>query len=125
MVEFDVNFTRLKTILIIFLLLFFIMTCEIVFFVGTSNETDPLALGNTEGLAEPSFTDIIGFALGTAWAFVVMMFQILTFTLPNIPVWMTIIMFPIMATLSIILVYCIVDLLYSLSGLLPNWLGGA
>lgn len=121
--EFDINYGRLKTIIIIFLFMFFVYASELMI-LGTGDENfnaigEPFLNGDEIPETEPSIIGGIANALNYIGAFFIFVFQMLTFTLPTIPIWMTAIMLPVMITLIIILVYLIIDMIYAIVKALP------
>lgn len=117
--EFDPNFARLKIILMIFVFLFFIVSCEYVFF-GMSGNEDVLDITQIERTEKPTgLWDGIASIFDGIVAFFTMSFQFITFTLPEIPFWMTAIMSPIMTILVVVEVYLVVDFIYSFVKALP------
>jgi len=117
--EFDEKFARLKIILIIFTFLSFMVTCEFVFF-GSNSNPDTIDISNIEQTEKP--TDIwsgIGSVFSGIVNFFTLAFQFLTFTLPQIPIWMTVIMGIPMAIMTITEIYLVVDIVYSFVKALP------
>jgi hypothetical protein len=118
----DPQFTRLKTLLIIFLLIFFIYTSEIVIFgTGQKAQDDLIEPFHEKTYKQPEqglFDQIATFISGIA-GIIVLIFQILTFTLPSIPFWMTVIMLPIIIVICVIMVYIFIDILYDIAKALP------
>jgi len=128
--EFDANYSRLKSFLILFLLIFFIYTCEVMIvaeprteqiddfggmFKDDSVETLEQPSTNVFSLLIEGISSIVGYIYG----YIVFIFQMLTFTLPNIPLWMTYIMLPIMMVLIIIEIYLFIDVIYAIVKALP------
>lgn len=137
---FDEGYTRLKILIILFAFLFFVGTCETIFFGAPESDVygdfqdQEKIQKDYEGIAapkEPPTIDlgvlgqvidwVIGFGhiligIGTAFAsFLGILYGAITFTLyPTIPVWMTQIMAPIMITVTIIVIYIIVDITYDI-----------
>lgn len=145
---FDQSYTRIKILIILIALLFFIGTCEAVFF-GSSAPTvygefeDQARLDEEynnpdswENVACPEgiyglgcriakfFTGVADVltAVGNAFAsFLGTLYGAITFTLyPNIPTWMTTIMAPIMISITMIVIYIIVDITYDIFKALPT-----
>lgn len=124
MAEFDPNYTRLKTLLMLVIVMFCIYSAELVFF-GTGQEklddlTEPYQEGEDIPIPEnigifDSIVKIGSYIL----SFFTLIFQILTFTLPTIPLWMTYIFAPISIIMIIICVYIIADILYAIVKALP------
>ena len=128
--EFDANYSRLKSFLILFLLIFFIYTCEVMIvaeprteqiddfggmFKDDSVETLEQPSTNVFSLLIEGISSIVGYIYG----YIIFIFQMLTFTLPNIPLWMTYIMLPIMMVLIIIEIYLFIDVIYAIVKALP------
>ena len=118
--EFDANYTRLKTILILFLLIFFIYTCEVMI-LGTGNENldDITKVGEMYDTPEITIWSGLGAIVDGIVAIFTFLFQIITFTLPTVPFWMTVIMAPIMTVLLIIVIYLVIDTIYAIVKALP------
>jgi len=122
--EFDPKFTRLKIFLIIFVFLFFIVSCEFVFF-GMSDNSD--IVENIEIKQSKPPTDLwgliwegIGAIADGIIGFFSAVIQYMTFSFPNVDLWMQLIMAPIMIILTTIEGYMIVDVIYSLVKALPT-----
>jgi hypothetical protein len=127
----DINFARLKLILVLFLFLILVYSSEFMFF-GTSNQYETIE-GFAEGQdivsasdeldnATPNFNlfDLLGSIFDLVLAGATFIFQFMTFTLPSIPVWMTIIFLPLTICIWIILVYLAYDYLYDMIKALPT-----
>ena len=122
--EFDPSFKRLKLFLIIFIFLFFIVSCEFVFF-GSSDNSDIVTGTKIKQTSTP--TDIWGLMLEGVGAviegvvsFFGLLIQYTTFSFPEVAPWMQTIMSPIMIILVVIEVYIIIDIIYSLVKALPT-----
>ena len=128
--EFDANYSRLKSFLILFMLIFFIYTCELMLvaqprtetindfggmFKDDSIETVEQPSQNVFSLLVEGISNIVSYIYG----YIVFIFQLMTFTLPNIPVWMTYVMLPIMIVLVIIELYLFIDIIYAIVKALP------
>lgn len=147
---FDQGYTRLKVLIILFAFLFFIGTCEYIFF-GTEESTIYGDFTDQEKMQEeyaevivskamdcskaPWYTraqcEVIKLALGVGGvlmgigtamiSFFGILLGAITFTLsPNIPTWMAQIMAPIMISITMIVIYIICDILYDIIKGLPT-----
>jgi hypothetical protein len=112
--NFDPNYKRLGIIIFIFVVLTLIYSCEHVFFnVAQQNILDePLYTLPDEDYynktkVEDSGINIIG------------MFQFMTFTIPEIPIWMMVFLTPFSIILNIVLWYLIADVIYDIIKALP------
>lgn len=130
MTQFDANYTRLKTMLILVLIIFFIYASEVVILGTGSDKLDAITspfmdesgLESNENIPEPPPLNIIS-GIGASFSYIgglfVLVFQILTFTMPSIPFWMTAIMLPVMLVLIAIAIYLFVDVIYAIVKALP------
>ena len=105
---FDNNYKRLGIIIMLFITLTLLYTCEHVFFnVAQKNTIDkPLAPITDEDYynktkIEDTGLDVIGFL------------QFMTFTIPAIPVWMMYFMTPFTLILNVVLAYLIIDIIHT------------
>lgn len=145
---FDQSYTRIKILIILFGLLFFIGSCEAVFF-HTEESTIYGEFAEQEKLEE-KYTDadkwanvpcpegiyglgcriakffagvgevltVVGSAVAT---FFTILYGAITFTLyPTIPSWMTMIMAPIMISITMLIIYIIVDIIYDVVKAAPT-----
>lgn len=117
----DPQYTRLKTIILLFLLIFFVYSCEFVFFGTSGSQEIVTSFDDIDNLKQPE-PDIwkgIEQALSILIGFLVFGFQVLTFTLPSVPMWMTIIMAPLMIVVVVIAGYILFDFIYDFVKALP------
>lgn len=112
--EFDPRFTRLKILLILAIFYFFIISCEVVFLTGTA-ESDPFG----KDMSTPVDYEDKNESLLAVGDIIVIIAQVMTFTLPELDGWMMAIMTPIMSLCLIIMVYIIIDMAYSWIKALP------
>lgn len=123
MSDFDPQHARLKGIIIIFLFITCLYTAEFVFFGLEDNNP----INTFQSASHPNvgggILENVGFILNLVWGFFMTLIGLLTFTLPTIPFWMTIIMLPVMGFLWFILLYYIADLVYHMLNLVP-FIGG-
>lgn len=146
---FDQSYTRIKILIVLFALLFFIGTCEAVFlYTEEGIETTIYKEFEKEQTEEKDMWDYIrekpctdgigGFFcrlakaivgagdilrdIGNALAsFFTTLYHALTFTLsPNVPSWIVVIMAPITISIVILILYIIADLIYDLIKTLPT-----
>lgn len=124
--QFDANYTRLRAIIILFLFMFFVYTCEVMIFGTGETEVDDLTdTGRNPYTDEPyqapapSIFGNLNKILGAIGHMFVLFFQILTFTLPTVPFWMTVILAPIMTIILIVAIYLVLDTIYAIVKALP------